>query len=180
MHKRLFLHFPRQIYKNSRTIFFSRNSRTPRRPANPPSTIFNICWYCPTWTTAISTTQCGEDQLHREDDMQYSIINSSKVLKRHYSGPFIQLKCLKGLAPCLSYWSLCWHRGCSGSFWFEICSSRWSCCAGTQDRVGSRSFAVAGLKCWNKLPVGLRDLSVGPETFARHLKTRLFRAGFSD
>ena len=23
----------------------------------------------------------------------------------------------------------------------------------------------------NKLPVGLRDLSVGPETFARHLKT---------
>ena len=24
------------------------------------------------------------------------------------------------------------------------------------------------------------DLSVGPETFARHLKTHLFRAGFSD
>ena len=37
-----------------------------------------------------------------------------------------------------------------------------------------------GPKCWNKLPVGLRDLSVGPETFARHLKTHLFRAGFSD
>ena len=45
---------------------------------------------------------------------------------------------------------------------------------------GSSSFAVAGPKCWNKLPVGLRDLSVGPETFARHLKTHLFRAGFSD
>ena len=26
----------------------------------------------------------------------------------------------------------------------------------------------------------LRDMSVGPETFARHLKTHLFRAGFSD
>ena len=39
---------------------------------------------------------------------------------------------------------------------------------------------MAGLKCWNKFPVGLRDLSVGPETFARHLKTHLFRVGFSD
>ena len=39
---------------------------------------------------------------------------------------------------------------------------------------------MAGPKCWNKLPVGLRDLSVGLETFARHLKTHLFRAGFSD
>ena len=32
---------------------------------------------------------------------------------------------------------------------------------------GSRSFAVAGPKCWNKLPVG-------PETFASYLKTHLF------
>ena len=39
----------------------------------------------------------------------------------------------------------------------------------------TRSFAVTGPKCWNELPVGLRDLSVGPETFARHLKTHLFR-----
>ena len=39
---------------------------------------------------------------------------------------------------------------------------------------------VAGLKCWSKLPVGLRDLLVGPETFARRLKTHLFRVGFSD
>ena len=45
---------------------------------------------------------------------------------------------------------------------------------------GSRSFAVAGPKCWNKLTVGLGDLSVGPETFAKHLKTHLFRADFSD
>ena len=47
----------------------------------------------------------------------------------------------------LSYWSLCWHCGCSGSFWFEICSSRWSYCAGTQDRVGFKVFFCALV--WN-------------------------------
>ena len=88
--------------------------------------------------------------------------------------------CLKGLALYLSFLSLCWHCSCCGSFWFEICSSKWSCSAGLLGRGGSRSFAVAGPKCWNKLPVGLRDLSVDPETFARHLKTHLFRAVFSD
>ena len=41
---------------------------------------------------------------------------------------------------------------------------------GHRTEWGSRSFAVAGPKCWNKLPVGLRDLLVGPETFAEHLK----------
>ena len=30
---------------------------------------------------------------------------------------------------------------------------------------------MAGPKCWNKLPIGLRDILVGPETFAGHLKT---------
>ena len=51
---------------------------------------------------------------------------------------------------------------------------------GHRTEWGSRPFAVAGpkFKCWNKLPVGLGDLSVGPETFARCLKTHLFRAGF--
>ena len=43
---------------------------------------------------------------------------------------------------------------------------------------GLRAFAVAGPSCWNGLPVELRDLSVGPETFAKHLKTHLFRVGF--
>ena len=42
----------------------------------------------------------------------------------------------------------------------------------------SKVVCVAGPKCWNKLPVGLRDLSVGLEAFARHLKAHLFRAGF--
>ena len=47
---------------------------------------------------------------------------------------------------------------------------------------GSRSFAVADSKCCNKLPVGLRDLSVGPETFVWHLShiwTHLNRAACS-
>ena len=43
-----------------------------------------------------------------------------------------------------------------------------------------RGFVVAGPKCWNKLPVGLRDLSVGSETFARHLKHTCSEPGFSD
>ena len=38
---------------------------------------------------------------------------------------------------------------------------------------------MAGPKCWNK-SFGLGDLSVGPKTFARPLKTHLFRVGFSD
>ena len=49
---------------------------------------------------------------------------------------------------------------------------------GHRTEWGSRSFGVSVLKCWNKLPVGHRDLSVGPETFARRFKTHLFRVGF--
>ena len=37
-------------------------------------------------------------------------------------------------------------------------------CLDTGHSGVSGSFAEAGPKCWNKLPVGLRDLSVGPET----------------
>ena len=51
---------------------------------------------------------------------------------------------------------------------------------GHRTEWGSRSFAVTGLKCWNKLPVGLRDMSVGPETFARHLKQTCSELFFSD
>ena len=45
---------------------------------------------------------------------------------------------------------------------------------------------VQGFLLWlvrnvgKKLPVGLRDLSVGPETFAKQFKTHLFRAEFSE
>ena len=37
---------------------------------------------------------------------------------------------------------------------------------------------ISGYCCWNELPVDLRDLTVGPATFAKHLKTHLFRVGF--
>ena len=43
---------------------------------------------------------------------------------------------------------------------------------------GLRAFAVAGPSCWNELPVELRDLTVSPVTFAKHLKTHLFRVVF--
>ena len=43
---------------------------------------------------------------------------------------------------------------------------------------GLRAFAVAGPSCFNELPVELRDLAVGLATFAKHLKTHLFRVGF--
>ena len=49
---------------------------------------------------------------------------------------FAYVQVLERFGPCLSFWSLCWHCCCSGSFWFEIRSSRWSCCAGAQNRVG--------------------------------------------
>ena len=35
---------------------------------------------------------------------------------------------------------------------------------------GSRTFAVAGPRSWNALPVGLRSSSFGLDTFAKHLK----------
>ena len=43
---------------------------------------------------------------------------------------------------------------------------------------GLIAFAVAGSSCWNELPVELRDLMVGPATFAKLLKTHLFRVVF--
>ena len=63
----------------------------------------------------------------------------------------LMFKCLKGLVSiCPSFWSLCWHCCCSGSFWFEIRSSRWSCCAGTQWRSG-----VQGILLWLVRNVGI-------------------------
>jgi hypothetical protein len=41
-------------------------------------------------------------------------------------------------------------------------------------RYGPRSFAVAGPSTWNSLPLSLRDNSLTPTSFRRHLKTELF------
>ena len=43
---------------------------------------------------------------------------------------------------------------------------------------GLRAFAFAGPSCWNELLVKLRDLTVDPATFAKQLKTHLFRVVF--
>ena len=89
-------------------------------------------------------------------------------------------KCLKGLAPaylsdlCVGTAAVPGPSGLRSTVQGDLVVP------GHRTEGGSRSFAVAGPKCWNKLPVELRNLSVGPETFARHLKTHLFRVGFSD
>ena len=89
-------------------------------------------------------------------------------------------KCLTGLAPaylsdlCVGTAAVPGHSGLRSAVRGDLVVP------GHGTEWGSRSFAVAGSKCWNKLHVGLGDLSVGPETFARHLKTHLFRACFSD
>ena len=86
-------------------------------------------------------------------------------------------KCLKGLAPAYLFVGTAAVPGRSG---LRSAVRGDLVVPGHRTEWGSRSSAVAGPKCWNKLPVGLRDLSVGPDTFARHLKTHLFRVGFSD
>ena len=70
-------------------------------------------------------------------------------------------KCLEGLAP---------------AYLVAFCTLG----SAVSGRSASRSFAVAGLNCWDELLVELRDLSVGPETFAKHLKMQLFKVGFCD
>ena len=39
---------------------------------------------------------------------------------------------------------------------------------------GDRSFAVAGPRAWNDLPVTLRNTDLTTNTFCKHLKTVLF------
>ena len=41
---------------------------------------------------------------------------------------------------------------------------------------GLRAFAVAGLSCWNELPVELMDLTVGSETFAKPFKAHFVQS----
>ena len=89
-------------------------------------------------------------------------------------------KCLKGLAPayladlCAGTTAVPGRSGLRSAVRGDLAV------AGHRTEWGLRSFAVAGPKSWDRLPVELRNLSIGLETFARHLKTHLFRAGFSD
>ena len=83
----------------------------------------------------------------------------------------LMFKCLKGLAPAYLV------APCTkGSALF----GRWALKSVVRGDLvvpshmtdwGLRAFAVAGLSCnsWHELPVELRDLTVGPATFAKHL-----------
>ena len=44
----------------------------------------------------------------------------------------------------------------------------------TSTKFGDRTFAAAGARLWNSLPVHLRDPSLSPSSFAKLLKTHLF------
>ena len=81
-------------------------------------------------------------------------------------------KCLKGFAP--TYLSdLCVGTAVIVGRSCLISAARVDFdLPGHRTEWGSRSFAVVSPKCWNKLPVGLRDLSVGPATFASNILKR--------
>ena len=78
----------------------------------------------------------------------------------------LMFKCLKGLAPayltdlCVGTTAVPGHSDLGSAVRGDLVVP------GLRTEWGLRSFAVAGSKYWKKLPVGLRDLLVGPETFA--------------
>ena len=87
-------------------------------------------------------------------------------------------KCLKGLAP--AYLVAFCTKGSTNSGWSASRSAvRGILLCLATGRIGVlRAFTAAGPSCWNELPVELRDLTVGPATFAKHLKTHLFKVCF--
>ena len=88
-------------------------------------------------------------------------------------------KCFKGLAPAY-FFAFC-TKGSAVSDQSTLRSVVQGdlVVPGHRTDWGSlRAFVVAGPSCRNELPVELMDLSVDPETFAKHLKTHLFRVVF--
>ena len=95
-----------------------------------------------------------------------------------YKVCMLMFKCLKGLAP--AYLVAFCTKGSAVSGRSALRSAVRGDLVVPSHRTdwGLRAFAVAGPSCWNELPVELRDLTVGPATFAKHLKTHLFRVVF--
>ena len=95
-----------------------------------------------------------------------------------YKVCMLMFKCLKGLAP--AYLVAFCTKGSAVSGRSALRSAVRGDLVVPSHRTdwGLRAFAVAGPSCWNELPVELRDLTVGPATFAKHLKTHLFWVGF--
>ena len=88
-------------------------------------------------------------------------------------------KCLQGLAPaylsdlCVGTAAVVGRSGLRSAARGDLVVP------GHRTEWGCKVFCCGWSEMLEQI-VGFRDLSVGPETFARHLKTHLFRAGFSD
>ena len=97
-----------------------------------------------------------------------------------YKVCMLMFKCLKGLAP--AYRVSFYTKGSAVSGRSALKSAVRGDLVVPSHRTdwGLKAFAVAGLSCWNVLPVELRDLTVSPAPFAKHLRTHLFRVVFSD
>ena len=90
----------------------------------------------------------------------------------------LMFKCLKGLAP--AYLAAFCTKGSAVSGRSALRSAVRGDLVVPSHRTdwGLRAFAVAGPSCWNELPVELRDLTVGPATFAKTLEDALVQSCF--
>ena len=90
----------------------------------------------------------------------------------------LMFRCLKGLAP--AYLATFCTKGSAVSGRSALISAVRGDLVVPSHRTdwGLRAFAVADPSYWNELPVELRDLTVSPATFAKQLKTHLFRVVF--
>ena len=90
----------------------------------------------------------------------------------------LMFKCLKGLAPVYLVAFCTKGSAVSGRSALRSAVRGEFAVPGHRTDWGLRAFAVAGPSCWNELPVELMDLTAIPASFAKHLRTHLFRVGF--
>ena len=93
----------------------------------------------------------------------------------------LMFECLKGLVPAYLSDLCVGTAAVPGRSGLRSAARGDLVVPGHRTEWGSRSFAVPGSKCWNKLRLDLEICwLVLRLLFARHLKTNLFTAGFSD
>ena len=95
-----------------------------------------------------------------------------------YKVCMLMFKCLKGLAPAYLVAFCTKASAVSGRSALKSAVRGDLVVPSHRTDWGLRAFAVAGPSCWNELSVELRDLTVSPATFVKHLKTHLFRVCF--
>ena len=97
-------------------------------------------------------------------------------LRIQYKIAMLDNKCLRGLAPpylaelCQPVVELVGRRHLRSAASGKLSVQR------TATNIGRRNFAISGPDMWNSLPTDLRLSSLSTATFARHLKTHLFRS----